>query len=206
MTMVALGMLIAFARAEPGAAQALAARPGVLRRSLAVVPALRCVSLGPVPVGRAGRAAGPMACPCCSPGADRPGTSTRCSRWPTRCVRRDPATRITVPRHRARDWRPGWCPSTGYPLVIDPRGAAAAPAQLDLAPAARPAARRGPAARGRRSARARRDVVVGFGGYVAPPAYLAARRPRRAGRHPRAERPARASPTGSARGSRRTSP
>ena len=38
-TMVALGMVIGFARREPGAAVALAARPGVVRRSLAVVPA-----------------------------------------------------------------------------------------------------------------------------------------------------------------------
>ena len=37
MTMAALGVLIAFARSEPGAAQALAARPSVVRRSLAVV-------------------------------------------------------------------------------------------------------------------------------------------------------------------------
>jgi cell division protein FtsW len=37
--MVTLGMLMSFARAEPGAADALTARPGVLRRSLAVLPA-----------------------------------------------------------------------------------------------------------------------------------------------------------------------
>jgi cell division protein FtsW len=37
MTMAALGVLIAFARSEPGAAEALAARPGVVRRSLAVI-------------------------------------------------------------------------------------------------------------------------------------------------------------------------
>jgi cell division protein FtsW len=37
MTMAALGVLISFARSEPGAAEALAARPGVLRRSLAVI-------------------------------------------------------------------------------------------------------------------------------------------------------------------------
>jgi cell division protein FtsW len=36
-TMVALGILISFARTEPGAAEALAARPGLMRRSLAVV-------------------------------------------------------------------------------------------------------------------------------------------------------------------------
>lgn len=37
MTMIALGIVISFARSEPGAAQALAARPSVLRRSLAVI-------------------------------------------------------------------------------------------------------------------------------------------------------------------------
>jgi len=36
-TMAAMGVVIAFARDEPGAAEALAARPGVLRRSLAVL-------------------------------------------------------------------------------------------------------------------------------------------------------------------------
>ena len=37
MTMAAIGILISFARQEPGAAEALAARPGVVRRSLAVL-------------------------------------------------------------------------------------------------------------------------------------------------------------------------
>ena len=36
-TMIALGVVVSFARTEPGAAEALAARPGVVRRSLAVV-------------------------------------------------------------------------------------------------------------------------------------------------------------------------
>ncbi|NLE71671.1 MAG: putative lipid II flippase FtsW [Actinomycetales bacterium] len=36
-TMVAMGVVLSFARAEPGAAEALAARPGVVRRSLAVL-------------------------------------------------------------------------------------------------------------------------------------------------------------------------
>ncbi|NNU28196.1 putative lipid II flippase FtsW [Isoptericola sediminis] len=36
-TMAALGMVISFARSEPGAAEALAARPGVVRRSLTVL-------------------------------------------------------------------------------------------------------------------------------------------------------------------------
>ena len=38
-TMIALGMVIGFARQEPGAARALAARTGLVRRSLAVLPA-----------------------------------------------------------------------------------------------------------------------------------------------------------------------
>ena len=36
-TMIALGIVLSFARTEPGAAEALAARPGVVRRSLAVL-------------------------------------------------------------------------------------------------------------------------------------------------------------------------
>ncbi len=36
-TMLAIGVVLSFARSEPGAAEALAARPGVVRRSLAVV-------------------------------------------------------------------------------------------------------------------------------------------------------------------------
>jgi cell division protein FtsW len=41
MTMMALGMAIGFARQEPGAAQALAARAGLVQRSLAVLPVRR---------------------------------------------------------------------------------------------------------------------------------------------------------------------
>jgi len=40
-TMVALGMLLSFARAEPGAREILSARPSVVRRSLAVLPSRR---------------------------------------------------------------------------------------------------------------------------------------------------------------------
>jgi cell division protein FtsW len=40
-TMLALGMLLSFARREPGCAEALAARPSVVRRSLAVLPGTR---------------------------------------------------------------------------------------------------------------------------------------------------------------------
>jgi cell division protein FtsW len=41
MTMLALGMVIGFARREPGAPQALAARAGLVQRSLAVLPVRR---------------------------------------------------------------------------------------------------------------------------------------------------------------------
>jgi cell division protein FtsW len=40
-TMFALGMLLSFARQEPGCAEALAAKPSVVRRSLAVLPSRR---------------------------------------------------------------------------------------------------------------------------------------------------------------------
>ncbi|WP_407342436.1 putative lipid II flippase FtsW [Pengzhenrongella phosphoraccumulans] len=60
MSMAAIGIVISFARAEPGATEALAARPGVVRRSLAVI-------------GRSGPSAGAQA----RPGSVRPGTSRR---------------------------------------------------------------------------------------------------------------------------------
>ena len=40
-TLFALGMLLSFARSEPGCREALAARPGVVRRSLSVIPTRR---------------------------------------------------------------------------------------------------------------------------------------------------------------------
>ena len=40
-TMLAAGILLSFARAEPGCAEALAVRRGMLRRTLAVVPVPR---------------------------------------------------------------------------------------------------------------------------------------------------------------------
>ena len=45
-TLVALGMVIGFARAVPGAQEALSARAGVVRRSLAVVPGVRTLRGG----------------------------------------------------------------------------------------------------------------------------------------------------------------
>jgi len=45
-TMVAMGVVLSFARSEPGAAEALAARPGVVRRSLAVMGLSRRAARG----------------------------------------------------------------------------------------------------------------------------------------------------------------
>lgn len=38
-TLIALGMLLSFARNEPGCREMLAARPGIVKRSLSVLPA-----------------------------------------------------------------------------------------------------------------------------------------------------------------------
>ena len=40
-TMVALGILLSFARAEPGCSEALSAKPSVVRRTIAVLPGRR---------------------------------------------------------------------------------------------------------------------------------------------------------------------
>ncbi len=45
-TLIALGMVLSFARRVPGAAQALASRPSVVRRSLAVLPGRRNGGVG----------------------------------------------------------------------------------------------------------------------------------------------------------------
>jgi len=45
-TMVAMGVVLSFARSEPGAAEALAARPGAVRRSLAVMGLSRRAARG----------------------------------------------------------------------------------------------------------------------------------------------------------------
>ena len=142
------------------------------------------------------------------------GTSPRDDRLPARRRGhrrpREPAARRRRPPARARPRRRGArARHRGGPRV--PAGARArlrAPHDREGAvpaapePRGRRRSRRGSA---RRSPTCRRiiaergvDVVVGFGGYVATPAYLAARRAARPGRDPRGERQARASPTGSA--------
>ena len=78
------------------------------------------------------------------------------------------------PSARSAAWRPGVVPEARLPARADPAGAPAPPAH------ARPARRPGEDAE-RRSARpeavldeAKADVLVGFGGYVSTPAYVAA--------------------------------
>lgn len=89
-------------------------------------------------------------------------------------VRRDPAVRITV-LGTAEGLEARLVPAAGYPLVIVPRvplprrptlDLARLPGRLRAAVSAAQSAVRDNAA----------DVVVGFGGYVSTPAYLAARR------------------------------
>ena len=106
-----------------------------------------------------------------------------------RLVADDPDTAVLVLGYGERASRPGWCRpvATGcyeIPRVPLPRRPRPTPLRL---PAAWPprSARRGP-----RSHEVAADVVVGFGGYVSAPAYLAARRGRSPDRGPRAEQPA----------------
>ena len=89
--------------------------------------------------------------------------------------RRDPDVEITA-LGTARGLETRVDPGGGLPARAGPAGPAVAPARR------RPAAHTGPAARGGAEAalevldRVQPDVVVGFGGYVSVPAYLAARR------------------------------
>ena len=102
---------------------------------------------------------------------------------------RDPGAEILV-LGTAEGLEARLVPERGYELLTIPRLA------VPATPERRRAALPGPVAR-RRSTASREllrergvDVVVGFGGYAAAPAYLAARREKAADRHPRAERPA----------------
>ena len=67
-------------------------------------------------------------------------------------------------------------PEAGYPLELIPPVPLPRTPNADLLRVPGPAARRGDARRSTVLDRVRPDVVVGFGGYVSMPAYLAARR------------------------------
>ncbi|MEE1618794.1 putative lipid II flippase FtsW [Brachybacterium sp. J153] len=58
-SMTALGVLISFARREPGAAEAISARMGAVRRSITVLPAPRDASAGRTGAPKRGRSSSP---------------------------------------------------------------------------------------------------------------------------------------------------
>ena len=163
MTMAALGVLISFARSEPGAARG-ARRPA--RRGPALA---RRRSGGPV-----AERTDPCRRRCCWPAAAPRATSTRCSRWPTSSLRRHPNARLTV-LGTAEGLESGWSRSTASRWRVVPRVPLPRRPTLDwfrLPGRLRDAVRAAGAAIDDSGA----QVVVGFGGYVATPAYLAARR------------------------------
>jgi UDP-N-acetylglucosamine--N-acetylmuramyl-(pentapeptide) pyrophosphoryl-undecaprenol N-acetylglucosamine transferase len=91
-------------------------------------------------------------------------------------VRRDPTTRVTV-LGTAEGLESRLVPEAGYPLMVVPRVPLPRRPTLDLARL--PARLRGAVLAAETALRETgADVVVGFGGYVATPAYLAARRAR----------------------------
>ena len=171
-TLLALGMLLSFARSEPGAAPMLAARPGV------VTPLVSCPPGGPAfdPSQEAVMGPLPRPRPCCSPGEAAPATSPRCWPSPTPCARRDPGIAVTA-----------LGTETGLEarLVPGSRLRPALRATGSAAPSPDPTCFGCPAGSAEAVVAARRaidetraEVVVGFGGYVSTPAYLAARQRR----------------------------
>ena len=91
--------------------------------------------------------------------------------------RLDAGRRDHLPRHAAGPRDPGRARGR-LPARADPAGAAARAGPTPTCSGSRPAARRGQARRSTILDRVRPDVVVGYGGYVSMPAYLAARRGR----------------------------
>ena len=177
-TMFVFGVLANAARHEPEAIAALRHQgPGRVVRLLG----LRAPR--PYRRGRAGAARGAPRTEAVevrrwsSPAAAPPGTSNRRWRSPTPCAGCDPGARITA---LGTERGPGdhADPGRGLPAGADPRRcrcrASPAPTCCGCpAGSARPS--RGSARCWTASAA---DVVVGFGGYVALPAYLARPRPR----------------------------
>ena len=195
-TMVALGMLMSFARHEPGAAQALAAAgPSVPRRVLswlglgrrtaagrAASQAAAAAAVRPRQGGRAARAAqggrrrevGRMSLSVVIAGGGSGGHIEPALALADALRRADPATRITcLGTERGLETR--LVPNRGYDLALIPP----VPLPRPLTPQLLSVPRRMAEAVGRAAGvldQARADVLVGFGGYVATPGYLAARR------------------------------
>ena len=171
-SLVALGLLLSFARHEPGAAGGAAGQ--------AAPRATAGVTAG----GRSRRPRGDRGARLCHvdatvllAGGGTAGHTSPLLATADALRRLDPTIEVTALGTAARPGDPGG-PRGRLPARAGPAGAAAAPLAAGPAPRARPAAR----PRSRRPLevldRVRPDVVVGFGGYVSVPAYLAARRRR----------------------------
>ena len=113
--------------------------------------------------------------------------------------RRDPDVRITA-LGTETGLEARLVPARGYTLRTIPKVPFPRRPTTDLAAAARVDCAAPSLAAGAAIDEAGAEVVVGFGGYVSTPAYLAARRRGDPDRRARAERPSRAWPTGWAPG------
>ncbi len=168
-TLIALGMVLGFARRVPGAAEALASRPSVVRRSLAVLPGRRNGGSGVSCGSIVSRLSVVLA------GGGSTGHVAPLLALADCLRRRDPDVRVTAlgtgggPRGPAGA-RGRATPSPSCPRVPLPRRPSADLGRLPWR--LRPAV----AAASRAMEEAPAQVVVGFGGYVSTPAYLAARR------------------------------
>ena len=189
-SMVALGLLVGFARAEPEAAAALRDRrgerqgpaeararsslPGAISAGSARARA-RSGSSRPGPRGR-GEVDGADLCPTAGPAGRRWDGRAHLApaRHGRRAAPRDPDVEITA-LGTARGLETRVVPEAGYPLELIP------PVPLPRRPGVELLRTPG-RLRGAMNAavevvdRVRPDVVVGFGGYVSVPAYLAARK------------------------------
>ena len=181
-SLVALGLLVGFARREPEAARALRQR--------------EAAALGrPVRGSAPGRARAELSTLSDSmrillAGGGTAGHTSPLLATADALRRLEPGVRDHLPGHPPRAGEPGR-PRGRLPARADPAGAAAAQAERWTCSGC-PGRLRG-AVRATLAVldRVRPDVVVGYGGYVSMPAYLAARRRRGAARRPRAERAAR---------------
>ena len=198
-TMVALGMLMAFAKQEPGARQALAAAgPGVPLRILSWLGLA-----APAPLNRGGSRAGggeegggsPMSVVLA--GGGTAGHIEPALALADALRRADPQLPITcLGTERGLETR--LVPLRGYDLALIP----AVPLPRSLTPQLLSVPGRLGAAVAAAAAildESGAQVLVGFGGYVATPGYLAAKRRRDPDRGARGELPARAWPTASGR-------
>ena len=154
---------------NPAAPRRCPRDPRPLRRSLAVIPGV--AALAPDAAHDRRRVPGR----CSSRGAARPATSRRCSPSPTACAGATPRSSVTA-LGTAAGLEARLVPERGLPAARGAQGAVAAPPLRRPAPPARQPARAPCGAAEDAIDSTGAEVVVGFGGYVSTPAYLAARR------------------------------